>query len=73
LKGGNITARKAIPARERLAKTGWSTYPVWIGHPYDEDKTPAQGKTGVWSADFAEIAQQNGACRTPRGEKVLVA
>ena len=38
LKGGNINARRAIPARERLAKTGWSTYPVWIGHPYADEK-----------------------------------
>ena len=21
-----------------LAKTGWSTYPVWVGHPYAEAK-----------------------------------
>jgi hypothetical protein len=38
LKGGNINARRAIAARERLAKNGWSTYPIWIGHPYDEAK-----------------------------------
>jgi hypothetical protein len=38
LKGGNINARRAFPARERLAKTGWSTYPVWIAHPYAEAK-----------------------------------
>jgi len=38
LKGGNINARRALPARERLAKTGWSTYPVWIEHPYAEAK-----------------------------------
>ncbi len=38
LKGGNINARRAIPAREHLAKTGWSTYPVWVGHPYAEAK-----------------------------------
>jgi hypothetical protein len=38
LKGGNINACRALPARERLAKTGWSTYPVWIGHPYAEAK-----------------------------------
>ena len=38
LKGGNINARRALPIREHLAKTGWSTYPVWIGHPYAEAK-----------------------------------
>jgi hypothetical protein len=38
LKGGNINARRAIPAREKLAKTGWSTYPVWIGNSYAEAK-----------------------------------
>ena len=38
LKGGNINACRALPARERLAKTGWSTYPVRIGHPYAEAK-----------------------------------
>jgi hypothetical protein len=38
LKGGNINARRAVLARERLAKTGWSTYTVWIGNPYAEAK-----------------------------------
>jgi len=38
LKGVNINARRALPARERLVKTGWSTYPVWIGHPYANAK-----------------------------------
>jgi hypothetical protein len=38
LKGGNINARRALPARKRLAKTGWSTYPMWIGHPYEGAK-----------------------------------
>ena len=38
LKGENINARRALPARERLAKTGWSTYSAWIGHPYAEAK-----------------------------------
>jgi hypothetical protein len=34
LKGGNINAYRALPASKRLAKTAWSTYQVWIGHPY---------------------------------------
>ena len=38
LKGGNINTCRALPARKRLAKTGWSTYPVWIKHPYPEAK-----------------------------------
>jgi len=38
LKGGNPNATRVLPERERLAKTGWASYPVWAGNPYHQAK-----------------------------------
>lgn len=38
LKGGNVNATRAVPERERQAKTGWASYPIWVGHPYAQAK-----------------------------------
>ena len=38
LKGGDIDATKAVPEREKHAKTGWASYDIWISHPYAEAK-----------------------------------
>jgi hypothetical protein len=37
LKGGNLNG-KALPEREMLCKTGWSTFRVWADMPYNEAK-----------------------------------
>jgi len=36
LKGGDIDATKAVPGREKHAKTGWASYHIWVRHPYAE-------------------------------------
>jgi hypothetical protein len=41
LKGGNVDARCALAARERQAKSGWSTYRIWTEHPYAEARVLA--------------------------------
>jgi len=38
LKGGNINARRAVPEREAMAKTGWESYNIWVSHPYQQAK-----------------------------------
>lgn len=38
LKGGDINATQPAPERETLAKTGWSTYSIWVSHPYEKAK-----------------------------------
>ena len=51
MKGGKINVRRALPARERLAKTGWTTHPVWIGHPFTETKRLLREKQASGWAD----------------------
>ena len=41
LKGGNINATRALPEREKLAKTGWGTYSIWVENPYAVAKQKA--------------------------------
>jgi hypothetical protein len=41
LKGGNIDATRALPKREKLAKTGWATYRIWVENPYAVAKQKA--------------------------------
>ena len=41
LKGGNMDATRALPEREKLAKTGWASYDIWVSHPYQKAKTMA--------------------------------
>ncbi len=38
LKGGDPTATRARPERERWAKTGWPSYRAWIGRRADSDR-----------------------------------
>jgi hypothetical protein len=38
LKGGDMDATRALPERETLAKTGWSSYDIWVSHPYQQAK-----------------------------------
>ena len=42
LKGGYINARRVLPGREVQAKTGWSTYSIWAGNPYQRAKQLAK-------------------------------
>ena len=41
LKGGDLDASRPLPERERLAKTGWSSYRVWAYNPYAQAKALA--------------------------------
>ena len=42
LKGGNVDATRAVPSRERWAKTGWAAYRTWIDHPYEQARQLAR-------------------------------
>ena len=42
LKGGNLDATRALPGRERWAKTGWNSYRTWIDHPYEQARQLAR-------------------------------
>ncbi len=56
LKGGGING-KALPERERVAKTGWPTYHIWASMPYNEAKKAAKNlkaarRSAKWRASF---------------------
>jgi len=41
LKGGDLNG-PALPAREKLCKTGWGTFRIWADHPYHQAKELAR-------------------------------
>jgi hypothetical protein len=55
LKGGDVDATRALPGRERHAKTGWASYGIWTTHPYEEAKRlarEAKARQRRWRGDY---------------------
>jgi hypothetical protein len=55
LKGGDIDATRALPGREKHAKTGWASYEIWTTHPYEEAKQlarEAKARRRRWRGDY---------------------
>lgn len=44
LKDGNLNRRGVLPSRERVAKTGWTTYALWALLPYREAQAQVRAK-----------------------------
>jgi hypothetical protein len=42
LKGGDVDAAQADPARAAVCKTGWASYDIWANHPYGEARRLAR-------------------------------